>query len=158
MDRLRAKILISAFISLTALILLSVFTDKNAVSDVSAASDGAVRITLPYSAKAGEDLRPFKALYVAGGYHSIDTGVPAWGSSNYADVRLIGDKMGTLDITYADGGNQRDERVAGFAGAVLGADARRGSLRVGKMRRGSGRIRLERRNGAQGSRRAQGTD
>ncbi len=44
-----------------------------------------------------------KYLYAFGGYHSPDTGCPAWGTSDPSDIRFIGDHLGDLVITYADG-------------------------------------------------------
>ena len=44
-----------------------------------------------------------KYLYAIGGYHSTDTGCPAWGTSDPSDIRFIGDHLGDLVITYADG-------------------------------------------------------
>ena len=77
----------------------SVSSEASKASETSEASEN-VRISIPYTSKTETKAR---YVYVVGGYHSIDTGVPAWGSSNYADIRLIGDTMGTLDIEYTDG-------------------------------------------------------
>lgn len=66
----------------------------------SAAGGDTVCIDLPYRAP---DEKIWQDLYVAGGYHSIDNGCPAWGTVQYSEIRMIGDEMGTLNIEYADG-------------------------------------------------------
>lgn len=57
-------------------------------------------VSLPYRDQSGIK---GKYLYAAGGYHSTDTGCPAWGTSDPSDIRFIGDHLGDLVITYADG-------------------------------------------------------
>ena len=57
-------------------------------------------VSLPYRDESGIK---GKYLYAVGGYHSTDTGCPAWGTSDPSDIRFIGDHLGDLVITYADG-------------------------------------------------------
>ena len=111
MRRLRVKIIIFVFIFFTA-VLLSL-TGAGRKADVFASTGGAVRISLPYNAKEGTE-KTYKTLYAVGGYHSVDNGAPAWGTSNYADIRLVGDRMGTLDVKYADGTIDKIPLVFGY--------------------------------------------
>ena len=68
-------------------------------------------VALPYSSA---DMDTYDHLYVVGGYHSIDTGCPYWGSTNPADLRFIGDEMGKFVITYADGTMDQIPLVLGY--------------------------------------------
>lgn len=111
MRRLRVKIIIFVFIFFTA-VLLSL-TGAGRKADVFASSGSAVRIRLPYNAEEGTG-KTYKTLYAVGGYHSVDNGAPAWGTSNYADIRLVGDRMGTLDVKYADGTVDKIPLVFGY--------------------------------------------
>ena len=65
-----------------------------------AAGGEQVCVDIPYKTS---DEKVWQELYVAGGYHSIDNGCPAWGTAEYSDIRMIGDEMGTLNVEYADG-------------------------------------------------------
>ena len=55
-----------------------------------------------------------KYLYAIGGYHSTDTGCPAWGTSDPSDIRFIGDHLGDLVITYADGSSHTVPLILGY--------------------------------------------
>lgn len=55
-----------------------------------------------------------KYLYAVGGYHSTDTGCPAWGTSDPSDIRFIGDHLGDLVITYADGSSDTVPLILGY--------------------------------------------
>lgn len=57
-------------------------------------------LTFPYTEKTDTS---WDYLYVVGGYHSEDSGTPAWGSADYQNVRMIGDSMGDLEIKFSDG-------------------------------------------------------
>ncbi|HOA32935.1 MAG TPA: hypothetical protein PKM70_13535, partial [Clostridia bacterium] len=60
-----------------------------------------IKLSSPYIVKENEG--DIDYLYVVGGYHSIDSGTEIWGTANYSDIRLIGDKMGEIVITYENG-------------------------------------------------------
>lgn len=68
-------------------------------------------VKIPYTAK--EDVVG-DYLYVVGGYHSIDSGCPPWGTANYPDMRFIGDEMGTLHIEYTNGDAEEIPLVFGY--------------------------------------------
>lgn len=68
-------------------------------------------VSLPY--RDGSGLRG-KYLYAVGGYHSTDTGCPAWGTSDPSDIRFIGDHLGDLVITYADGSADTVPLILGY--------------------------------------------
>lgn len=70
-------------------------------------------INIPYFANKSRPLSG-KYLTVSGGYHSIPNGCPAWGSSIPRRVRFIGDTMGHLALSYADGTVQRIPLVFGY--------------------------------------------
>ncbi len=53
-------------------------------------------------------------LYVVGGYHSIDSGTEIWGTANYSEIMLVGDKMGDIVITYENGAVDRVPLVFGY--------------------------------------------
>ena len=55
-----------------------------------------------------------KYLYAVGGYHSTDTGCPAWGTSDPSDIRFIGDHLGDLVITYADDSSDTIPLILGY--------------------------------------------
>ncbi len=55
-----------------------------------------------------------KYLYAIGGYHSTDTGCPAWGTSDPSDIRFVGDHLGDLVITYADGSADTVPLILGY--------------------------------------------
>ena len=55
-----------------------------------------------------------KYLYAIGGYHSTDTGCPAWGTSNPSDIRFIGDHLGDMVIAYADGSADTVPLILGY--------------------------------------------
>ncbi len=59
-------------------------------------------VTLPYRCQDMSGIKG-KYLYAVGGYHSTDTGCPAWGTSDPSDIRFIDDRLGDLIITYANG-------------------------------------------------------
>ena len=117
---MRAKLAGTVLIMLSAVLLLFSRAGIRAYASVpEGAGDAAgqgktLRVTLPYTAKTGGTDDAYKALYVVGGYHSIDSGAPAWGTSNYADIRLVGDRMGTLDVKYADGTVDKIPLVFGY--------------------------------------------
>ncbi len=98
MRPVRTRTVLSLFFAVT--VFLAILSCAAAGASGGNTSSDALRVSLPYSAKSDTKA---KYLYAVGGYHSVDNGAPAWGTSNYADIRLIGDRMGTLDIEYADG-------------------------------------------------------
>lgn len=53
-------------------------------------------------------------MYAVGGYYSIDNGCPAWGTANPADIRVIGDTMGEIIISYKDGTSDTVPLVFGY--------------------------------------------
>lgn len=53
-------------------------------------------------------------LYAIGGYHSTDTGCPAWGTSDPSDIRFIGDHLGDLAIRYKDGSVDMVPLILGY--------------------------------------------
>ncbi len=66
--------------------------------------------SVPYEGEITADY-----IYVAGGYHSIDSGsVFPWGAVYIEDIRFIGDKMGDLVIEYADGKKDKIPLVFGY--------------------------------------------
>lgn len=69
-------------------------------------------IQLPFSPK--EDEGDIDYLYVVGGYYSIDTGTAIWGTVDYSDIRLIGDQMGEIVITYENGTSDRVPLIFGY--------------------------------------------
>lgn len=64
--------------------------------------------SLPLTAARG------RYLYLSGGFFSEDSGCPPWGTSNPADIRLIGDTMGYVTVTYEDGGTDSLPLVLGW--------------------------------------------
>ena len=68
-------------------------------------------VALPYRDEIGIK---GKYLYAIGGYHSTDTGCPAWGTSDPSDIRFIGDHLGDLVITYADGAADTVPLILGY--------------------------------------------
>lgn len=66
---------------------------------------------LPYRSESGIK---GKYLYAIGGYHSTDTGCPAWGTSDPSDIRFIGDRLGDLTVTYADGSADTVPLILGY--------------------------------------------
>lgn len=68
-------------------------------------------VDFPYRTSS-EDV--WEYLYVVGGYHSVDNGCPAWGTSNVSDIRFIGDSMGDLVITYTDGSSNTVPLIFGY--------------------------------------------
>ena len=68
-------------------------------------------VALPYRDEIGIK---GKYLYAIGGYHSTDTGCPAWGTSDPSDIRFIGDHLGDLVITYADGSADTVPLILGY--------------------------------------------
>ena len=75
-------------------------------------ASAATREKLPFS--AGEGGVTAGAVYVVGGYHSVDNGVPAWGTADYADVRMIGDEMGRIVVSYTDGSSDSIPLIFGY--------------------------------------------
>lgn len=59
-------------------------------------------IDFPYTTTDKESLKG-DYLYAVGGYHSYDNGCPSWGTAESKKARFIGDYMGDLVISYADG-------------------------------------------------------
>lgn len=54
-------------------------------------------------------------IYVAGGYHSVDSGsIFPWGAVYIDDIRFIGDRMGDLVIEYKDGSKDEIPLVFGY--------------------------------------------
>ena len=53
-------------------------------------------------------------LYAVGGYHSVDSGCPAWGTSDPSDIRFIGDNFGEFLITYAGGETDSVPLILGY--------------------------------------------
>ena len=69
-------------------------------------------ITIPF--RTEDEGISAKYLYVLGGHHSPDQGCPPWGTSDPADIRFIGDRLGTLVIRYADGSKSCVPLVLGY--------------------------------------------
>jgi len=69
------------------------------------------QIDFPYITNEPETC---KYIYAVGGYHSIDDGCPAWGTADLKDIHFIGDSMGDLVITYADGTQDAIPLVFGY--------------------------------------------
>ena len=69
------------------------------------------RVNIPYKDVNGLQGR---FLYAVGGYHSTDSGCPAWGTSNPCDIRFIGDKFGELRIDYEDGETDLIPLILGY--------------------------------------------
>lgn len=69
-------------------------------------------VKLPFVANDSEG--DIDYMYVVGGYHSIDSGTAVWGSANYSDIRLIGDKMGEIVITYENGTVDKVPLIFGY--------------------------------------------
>ena len=57
-------------------------------------------VELPYSSINGAS---GEYIYVVGGYHILDDGGPGWGTADASKSRVIGDKMGDLEIMFEDG-------------------------------------------------------
>ena len=57
-------------------------------------------ISLPYSGSQGIT---GEYVYVVGGYNTLDDGGPSWGTADASKSRVIGDKMGELEIKFEDG-------------------------------------------------------
>ena len=76
-----------------------------------AAGERSKCVDLPFTS-SGDNI--WQELYVVGGYHSVDNGCPAWGTANDSDIRLIGDEMGSLNITYSDGTADRIPLIFGY--------------------------------------------
>ncbi|MGI6530659.1 MAG: hypothetical protein ACOX3J_13520 [Clostridia bacterium] len=68
-------------------------------------------IGLPYEAKENEDV---DYLYIVGGYHSVDSGTEVWGTTSYDKIRLIGDGMGAIVITYESGAVDKVPLIFGY--------------------------------------------
>jgi len=68
-------------------------------------------IDLPYTARTPQSCT---YLFAVGGYHSIDNGCPGWGSADLQEIHFIGDTMGELVITYADGEQDAVPLVFGY--------------------------------------------
>lgn len=68
-------------------------------------------IGLPYEAKENEDV---DYLYIVGGYHSVDSGTEVWGTTSYDKIRLIGDGMGVIVITYESGAVDKVPLIFGY--------------------------------------------
>ncbi len=66
---------------------------------------------LPY--KDGRGVRG-KYLFAVGGYHSTDSGCPAWGTSDPSDIRFIGDRFGDITVGYADGSSESVPLILGY--------------------------------------------
>lgn len=69
-------------------------------------------ISLPYTVSDNDG--DIDYLYVVGGYHSIGSGTAVWGTVRYNNIRLIGDQMGDLVITYENGTEDRVPLVFGY--------------------------------------------
>ncbi|MBQ3507661.1 MAG: hypothetical protein IJA91_03840, partial [Clostridia bacterium] len=70
-------------------------------------------VTLPYRDQNMNGIKG-KYLYAIGGYHSTDTGCPAWGTSDPSDIRFIGDRLGDLIIAYSDGSVDTVPLILGY--------------------------------------------
>jgi hypothetical protein len=69
-------------------------------------------VSLPYVAQGNEG--DIEYLYVVGGYHSIDSGTDIWGTASYSEIRLIGDRMGDIAITYESGTVDKVPLIFGY--------------------------------------------
>lgn len=70
-------------------------------------------LPFPYEAKPETTVKG-KYLYAIGGYYDPDIGCPAWGTSDPADIRFLGDCMGEIVIRYTDGREDRFPLVLGY--------------------------------------------
>lgn len=68
-------------------------------------------ISLPYSGSQGIT---GKYVYVVGGYNTLDDGGPGWGTADASKSRVIGDKMGELEIKFEDGTSANIPLVFGY--------------------------------------------
>ena len=71
-------------------------------------------VTVPYHRDSKDSGLRGHYLYAVGGYHSTDTGCPAWGTSDPSDIRFIGDSLGEMVITYENGSADRIPLVLGY--------------------------------------------
>ncbi|MCQ2428724.1 MAG: discoidin domain-containing protein [Clostridia bacterium] len=95
-------------------VLMAVLTLTTGALPAFAADEArADRISLPYTV-SDTNARAYEYLYVAGGYHSVDNGCPAWGTAEPRNVRMIGDTMGWITVTYTDGTSQDIPLVFGY--------------------------------------------
>ncbi|HOA32177.1 MAG TPA: hypothetical protein PKM70_09660, partial [Clostridia bacterium] len=69
-------------------------------------------VSLPYVAQGNEG--DIEYLYVVGGYHSIDSGTDIWGTASYSEIRLVGDRMGDIVITYESGTVDKVPLIFGY--------------------------------------------
>ncbi len=69
-------------------------------------------IVLPYEEK--ENLDESDYLYIVGGYHSFDSGTEVWGAVSHDRIRLVGDRMGDIVITYESGAVDRVPLIFGY--------------------------------------------
>lgn len=56
----------------------------------------------------------YDSMYVVGGYHSMDSGTAVWGTVDHNKIRLIGDWMGDIVITYENGTTNRIPLIFGY--------------------------------------------
>ena len=78
---------------------------------VNAQEDSSEYAALPYKTNSE---KTYDYIYAVGGYHSVDNGCPAWGTSNESDIRFIGERMGDLLIKYKDGSEDRVPLIFGY--------------------------------------------
>ncbi|NLN04025.1 MAG: hypothetical protein GX166_04290 [Clostridiaceae bacterium] len=69
-------------------------------------------VSLPYVAQGDEGNIDY--LYAVGGYHSIDSGTDIWGTASYSEIRLVGDRMGDIVITYESGTVDKVPLIFGY--------------------------------------------
>ena len=95
-------------------VLMALLTMSVGALPAFAASDTrSVNISIPYQ-NNDSGANTYEYLYVVGGYHSIDNGCPAWGTADLKNVRMIGDTMGWVTVTYTDGSSQRIPLIFGY--------------------------------------------
>ena len=95
-------------------LLMAVLTVTACALPVFGASESlSTGISLPYKTDDSR-ARAYEYLYVVGGYHSVDNGCPAWGTADERNVRMIGDSMGEVVVTYTDGSKQSIPLIFGY--------------------------------------------
>lgn len=108
MDHKKYRVIIICQLFLICLVLCLVgITAKKTM----AADDSAKWVSFPYNLNNNQT---YEYIYVVGGYHSVDNGCPAWGTSNESDIRFIGESMGDLVITYQDGTEDKVPLMFGY--------------------------------------------
>lgn len=78
-----------------------------------ASASGKVEIqSFPWESN-GQSIKP-SCLYMEGGFLITEKGCPDWGTSNPSLIQFIGDNLGQVVITYADGKEESVPLVIGY--------------------------------------------